>query len=86
MNSGAQGAEFHGREHGGSDDPDYDALAAVLDITGLAGAVLTAFEVYLIKHDAAAVASGSAHRKWTMTAGSRGSRALRPPTACRAGG
>lgn len=45
------------------------ALAAVLDITGLAGAVLTAFEVYLIKHDAAAVASGSAHRKWTMTAG-----------------
>lgn len=43
------------------------ALASVLGITGISGAVLTAFEIYMIKHDAAAVASGSAHRRWTMT-------------------
>lgn len=43
------------------------ALKSILDITGLTGAVLSAFELHLIKHDAAALASGSAHRKWTMT-------------------
>jgi hypothetical protein len=44
------------------------ALKSVLDITGLVGAVLTAAEVHLIKNDAVAVASGSAHRKISMTA------------------
>lgn len=43
------------------------ALASVLDITGLGGVVLTAFELYVVKHDAVSIASGSSHRKWTMT-------------------
>lgn len=44
-----------------------EAIASVLGITGLYGAVLTACEIYLVKHDAAAVTSGSAHRKIAMT-------------------
>lgn len=44
------------------------ALASVLNLTGLGGVVLTGLELYVIKHDAVAVASGSAHRKWTCTA------------------
>lgn len=43
------------------------AVASVLNITGLVGAALTAFEVFLIKHDAVAVASGSSHRKLSAT-------------------
>lgn len=43
------------------------AVASVLDITGMVGAVLTAAEIHLIQHDAAAVTSGSAHRKLSMT-------------------
>lgn len=46
-----------------------EALAAILNITGLGGATFTAFEVFLIKHGATGVASGNVHRKWTMTAG-----------------
>lgn len=44
------------------------ALKDVLDISGLSGVVLTAFELYLIEHGSVAVASGSTHRKWAMTA------------------
>ncbi len=44
------------------------ALATVLNITGLAGSVLTAVEVYLIKHGSVGLASGSVHRKLTGTA------------------
>lgn len=43
------------------------AIKSVLDITGMVGVVLTAFEIHLIKHDAVAVASGSSHRKLSMT-------------------
>lgn len=45
------------------------ALKSLLDITGLIGASLTAFEVFQIKHDATGVASGNVHRKWSMTGG-----------------
>ncbi len=44
------------------------ALASVLDIVGLGGAVLTAVEVYLIKHGSVGLTSGSAHRKLSGTA------------------
>lgn len=44
------------------------ALASMLGITGLVGSVLTAFEIFAIAHDEDGVASGSVHRKWTMTA------------------
>lgn len=43
------------------------AVASVLGITGLVGAALTACEIYLIKHTAVAVASGSSHRKISAT-------------------
>lgn len=44
------------------------ALASVLGISGLVGAVLTGVEIYLIKHGAVGLASGSAHRKLAATA------------------
>lgn len=43
------------------------ALASILNITGMVGAVLSAFEVYEIAHDEDGIASGSVHRKWSMT-------------------
>jgi hypothetical protein len=43
------------------------SLASILNITGMVGAVLSAFEVYEIAHDEDGIASGSVHRKWSMT-------------------